>query len=871
MANKKENICFRHKNNNKHLYLRFFTYFFIFITLNLFASVCVGQSFDSVFVQHQDDSILSVLPHAHSNAIDSKVEYEAQDSIVFYVNKKKVIAYGDSKVTYETIELQSEFLELDIPSNEVFAKGLPDSTGTILGAPIYKDASDEFNADSLRYSFKSKQGLAFGIFTKQEDGYLHGGRTKIHDSKEIHIEHGKYTTCDAKHPHFHIELSKGIVVPDDKIVFGPAWLVLDEVPLPIVIPFGYFPIKKGRANGIIIPTVGEEYGKGFYFRNGGVYFGLGEYVDLKLTGDIYTLGSWRTNVSSNYVLRYKFSGNFDVGYSSLIMDEIRQSPSFSVRWTHTQDPKSMNNSNFSANVNYASVGYARQNTYDTEEFLNSSISSSIYYSKKITGTPFNFSTSFSHQQNNRDSTIYLTIPQISLSASSVAPFKRKQITTKERFYERITVSYSGSFQNKLSGAKLDSTFYTQQTLEKFQSGINHSIPISSSFTLLKHIHLSPFFNYTERWYNDKIVREWDADKPVHSAFDTTYGAVNETKIKEFSRVYNYAFGVSSQTKIYGMYQFRGTFIKAVRHIVTPSVSYTMAPDFSSARYGYYAHYYNEDKSETVKYSYFEKGIFGIPVGQRQSAISFSLNNNVEAKIKSKNDTVTGYTKVKIIESLSLSGSYNFAADSLRMSYIQLAGYTTLFKRARINYSSTFDPYALGSTMQNNRKQTVRTNSYMLDSYGTLWRKTDESLRTGINYTFGPIQENSEKEKNGMYDYWDVPWNLTVGYNISVPRKYYYNYANQLDSVSTKVQQDLSLSGKISLTKKWNVTVSTGWDFQEKAISYTTLDFYRDLHCWHMAFNWIPLGERQRWEFVIRVNADMLKDLKYEMKGQTNYF
>ena len=859
----------RYKNSNKHLYLHSFKYFFAFLTLISCFLNSFGQSTDSLKLQKHNDTITS--KPSNNKAIEAKVVYESEDSIVFDVSLQRVKTFGNSKVSYETIDLESDFIELRLSKNEIFAKGLPDSVGTIIGAPKYKDASDSFDADSMKYNFKSKQGLAFGIYTKQEDGYLHGGRTKIHANKEIHIQHGKYTTCDEKCPHFYIELTKGKVIPNDKILFGPAWLVIDEIPIPIVIPFGYFPIKKGRSNGIIIPTVGEERSKGFYFRNMGLYFGVGDYFDVKLTGDVYTLGSWRSNLSSNYVLRYKFTGNIDVGYSSLVADEIRQNPTFNIKWTHSQDPKSMNNASFSANVNYGSVGYARQNTYDRNEYLNNSISSSIFYSKKITGTPLNFSTSLYHQQNNRDSTIYLTLPQFTLSASSITPFRRKKQKGKEQFYERITVSYTGNFQNKLAGAKMDSSFYTKQTWDSFQSGFSHAIPVSTSFSLLKRINVAPSFNYTERWYTEKIIKYWDDTKPIVSANGTTYGGVIEKTVQEFNRVYNYSYGVSCNTKLYGMYQFQNPQIKAIRHIITPSVGFFMSPDFSDSKYNYYSSYKKNAAGDIATYSYFEKGIFGIPGSQRQNTLSFSINNNVEAKIRDKNDTITGFSKVKIIESLSASGSYNFAADSLGMSLIQIGGYTTLAKRIRINYSATFDPYALGLKQQNSSKQVVRTNSYMLDKYGTLWRKTDESWRTGISYTFGPIKQENTPKHSGEYTYWNVPWNLNVGYNISVPRKYYYNYNNELDSVSQKIQQDLSLNGTLSLSKKWNINFATGWDFKEKALSYTSIDIYRDLHCWNMKFNWIPLGERQRWEFILRVNADMLKDLKYEMKSQTNYF
>ncbi|MBO4778705.1 MAG: LPS-assembly protein LptD, partial [Bacteroidales bacterium] len=724
------------------------------------------------------------------SGLDSPVTYSSQDSIVFQISGNSVQTYGDGKVKYENIDLESEYIELNVVKREVFAKGLPDSTNEVKGSPVYKDASESFDADSMRYNFDSKKGLAFGIYTQQDEAYLHGGRTKIHDNKEIHIQHGKYTTCDDKDPHFYVEMTKAKIVVDDKIVFGPAWVVVDEIPIPVVLPFGYFPIKKGRSNGIIIPTIGEESTKGFYFRNGGVYFGISEYVDFKWLADVYSLGSWRTTLSSNYKVRYRFNGNFSVTYASLVSNEIRQAPTFNVKWSHSQTQKSPYSPNFSANVNYGSAGYAKQNTYSTSEYLNNQVSSNIYLSKKFAGTPLAISASLSHSQNNIDSTITLTLPQLRLTASTFTPLKRKHAVGKERFYEKIAVSYTGEMQNKLVNAKLDSNFYRKETLDLFQSGINHSIPVSASFKLFKYITVSPSFNYQERWYTTKLKKEWDDDYIQYTKTDTIIGGVRIDTLSEFNRVYNYSLGVSANTKIYGMYRFRGQALKAIRHVVTPTVSYVITPDFSSDKYGYYGKYVKNSNGDEALYSYYEKGIYGVPSSQKQSSISFSLGNNVEAKVRSKTDTVTGTKKIKLIENLSLSGSYNFAADSLKMSLISLSGYSTILNRFTVRYSATFDPYAIGVKESDNGSRTqVRVNNYMIDKYGSLWRKTQDQWATSLSYTFGPINDKDDNLNlpvDEMYSYWDVPWNLSVSYSLSIPRKYYYDYNNQLDSVSNNV-------------------------------------------------------------------------------------
>lgn len=845
------------------------TYFFIVL--------CVCSSILHLHAQEQSDTFtidslgIVVAPKKSSQAIDAKVVYSSVDSIIFDVQQKKVIAFGASEIQYDDITLDAYFVELDLPMSEIFAKGTRDTLHNKLGYPRYRDASDVFDADSMKYNFRTRRGVAYGIITQQDDAFLHGGKTKIHDDKAIHIQHGKYTTCDAEEPHFHVFITRGKVMPNDKIIFGPAWLVIDEIPIPLVIPFGFFPNKKGQTNGIIFPSFGEETGKGFYAREFGVYLGFSDYVDFRLTSDYYTLGSWRSHMRSQYAKRYTFTGSLDVSYASLVLDETRQPSQFNVRWSHTQDPRSMSGGSFTASVNYGSVGFARQNTMDHEEFLNNRISSTISYSKRFTGTPFGVSSSLLHSQNNLDSTINLTLPQLTLSMSSVTPFANRSPGAKQRFYNRVTVSYSGSFQNKLSNAKLDSSFYSRATLEAFEYAVNHQIPVSTSIPLLRFFTLSPSFNYQERWYFEKIERSWDDTKQVVVGADTTYGGVEQQIIPEFNRVYNYSMGAGLSTKIYGMYQFRSRYLRAMRHVITPQISYRYSPDFSDEKYGYYATYQSSADGTMSQYSHFSNMLYGQPGTSRQSAIDVSIGNNIEAKIRDVSDTVTGTKKIKLIERLTISGSYNFAADSLNMSLIRVSGNTRLFQRLDVQYSSTLDPYVLMARESGNTTSLVRANSYMLDSYNTLWRKTEERWQTSAGYTFGPIPNKEKMPTTSEFDYWDVPWSLRLSYSLSVPRQYYYNEFNQLDSVQTNIVQTLGINGSFSLTKNWNISYRTGWDFTNKGLSYTTLNIYRDLHCWQMTFNWVPLGDRQRWDFTIRVKADMLKDLKLDMRSSSQYF
>ncbi len=824
---------------------------------------------DSVSV----DTIIKPQSSNNSKAIESQVLYSSEDSIVFDISTKEVFTYGSGNVKYDDINLSSEIIRLDLERSEVFAKGSLDSLNNEIGMPVYKDATETFDSDSIKYNFRTKQGLVYGVKTQQDEGYLHGEKTKMHENREIHIHQGKYTTCDADCPHFYLKITKGKFIPNDKLLFGPAWLVVDEIPIPIVLPFGFFPNKKGRTNGILFPTVGEEINKGFYFRDFGFYFGFSDYFDIRITGDVYTLGSWRSSVQSNYVSRYKFNGNVELSYASLVLDEMRQSPQFQVRWSHSQNPKTMGGANFSASVNYSTVGFNSQNSDDADEIFNNEIGSSISFSKKFNGTPFSFSTTVSHNQNNSDSTIYLTLPDMRLSMSSITPFKAKK--GKQRFYNKISLSYTGNFKNKLSGAKLDSTFYTKETFNAFQKAINHTIPVSTSMTILKYFTLSPSFNYQERWYFEKLKREWDDEAERIENGDTLLGNVVETREQGFNRVYNYSASVSLRTNIYGNYEFRSRHLKAIRHVITPTVSYQWTPDFSDEKYGYYSDYKKNEAGDISRYSYYEDGMFGVPSSYKQNNISFSIRSNLEAKVRDAKDTVTGFKKIKLIENLTVSGSYNFALDSNNLSLIKVSGSTNLFEKLRLSYSSTLDPYAL-IRKDENSTETVRSSNYLVDKYGRLWRKTDDKWAASLSYTFSSKKDGkTDAERKEMYrlpyEYWDVPWKLNLSYTLSVPRTRYFNYVNELDSISTNLKNSLELKFDFQLTDKWDIGFKTGWDLVENEITHKTLSITRDLHCWQMSFNYNDFGYRKFWDFTIRVKADMLSDLKYNMRSADPYF
>jgi len=847
------------------------TYFFTIFGLLLIIPSLKAQD---TIVEPKDSLRIDTIKHVRSTVpkkskeIEAKVTYSSVDSIVFNVADKKVITYGDGKILYETIDLQSEYIALNIADNEVFAKGIKDSLMQDFGSPKYKDDSESFDADSMKYNFKSKQGLAYGIKTQQDEGYLHGGKTKIHNNKEIHIQHGKYTTCDADCPHFYLEISKGKVIPNDKIIFGPSWLVIDQIPIPIVLPFGFFPNKKGRANGIILPSLGEDYNKGFYFKNMGFYWGLNDYVDMKLTGDIYTLGSWRSNLRTRYKVKYKFDGSVDIGYSSIVLDELRQAPQFNVRWSHSQDAKSMSGGRFNASVDYGSQGYSRQNSFDEDEYLKSEVGSNISYSKSFTGTPIRLSANFAHRQNNKDSTISLTLPSVKLTANSMTPFSNIKSGSKSRFYNKISINYSSAFDNKLASAKMDSTLYTSETLDAFEKTINHTASVGTSIKFLKYINISPSASYREDWYFEKTDFEFDEFDVYDTSKNAYIGGIDTILYSEFNRVYTYNANVRFTTNIYGLYQYKSRYLKAIRHHLAPSVSYNIAPNFTDSKYGYYSYVQTNDDGDSLLYSHYDKSLSN----SKSNILNFAINNSFEAKIRDRKDTVTGFKKVQLLK-LNLSTSYDFEKDSNRLAPITIGGSSNLIKRMTIYYSATANPYALIKKEIDGGQENVVSNTYMLDKYNRVWRKNNENWSTSLKYTLGPQKDKSKVtvDDYGDYTYWDVPWSLSFNYSIRLKRNFYYNYYNEIDSVINNPTQTLGADFSLSLTPKWNIKAKTSWDFDEKQISFARISLNRDLHCWQMAFNWTAFGPQKGWNFSLRVKSDMLKDIKYEMQSTNTYF
>ena len=828
-------------------------------------------------------------PKISPNALKYRVDFNAQDSLHFDMRDQKVFMYKDAVIKYDDINLQSNFVQMDFKRTEVFASGMEDSTGNVVGQPIFKQGDSEFRSRTMRYNYETKKGLISNVMTQDGEGTIRGEVVKKMPNNETNIRGGSYSTCpQCENRDYEFRYFKSKVIPDKRIVTGPAYLVIEEVPTPLFLPFGFFPIRKGQHSGIILPTWGESANRGFYFENGGYYWAINDYVDFKLVGDIYTRGSWAIKPSTRYKKRYKYSGNFDFTYAINIIGEknqpdYRRDRDYQIRWRHQQDPKARPNSSFTANVNIRSRKSNYYNPTTAQDYLSNTFQSSIAYQTSFSGKYF-LTLNGSHSQNTQTGLMTLTLPEISFNMNRMYPFRKKTATGKTRWYEDISVNYTSNFKNTVTIE--DSLLFQPDTWNKMQNGIKHSVPISSSVKLLKYFTWTNSINLNDRMYFRTIEKNW-SDDTLFVDNDTIVGYVIEDTIPGFSNEIDGSFSSSVSTKLYGMYQFGKNFpVRAIRHVITPQVSFIYTPDFGDPSWGYYKSYYNPRLDKDVQYSIYEGGIYGSPPGAKSGRVSFSLSNNLEMKVRSRKDTVTGTKKIKLIDNFSIQTSYDLAKDSLRWSALKLSGRTTLFKGFDIRYSSNWDPYILDST------GTYNLNQFEWNVNRRLLRLDQTSWDFSANFRLSPdlFKKKGEKEEpdrqeelrqiaedneltdelesiyNNYDDYidWEIKWNLNFTYNF----RYTTNivYANQVktDKQETLVQT-LGVSGDFNITPKWKIGFRTGWDFESAELSYTSINIYRDLHCFEMRFNWIPIGGRQSWNFALNVKASMLKDLKLQKK------
>jgi len=798
---------------------------------------------------------IPVIKKKNNNAIDFPIDYHAGDSTVFDAKNRKVYLYGDSFIHYKEMELTAGFIEVDLENNLLYAYGVSDSAGNVTLKPHFKENEEEFTADTIRYNVKTKIGKIKNVKTKQGEGYLHMNDSKRQSNGNICMKGGKYTTCDSDHPHFYIYLTKAKVIPNDKIVSGRAYMVIEDIPIPAPqLPFGFFPNNKKQTSGILIPEYGEEDNRGFFLKNGGYYFAISDYMDLQLRGDIYSLGSWAVNNQTRYKRNYRYNGNLLLSYSFLQFGEkdlseiqgmYNASKMYSIRWSHKQDPKARPNSNFSANVDISSSAYDKFQAYGNNRFNNTK-QSSISYSKIFANSPFSFSANLRHSQNNNDSIMNLSLPEMSMNMSRIYPLKKKIRVGKTRFYEKIGVSYTSNFKNMIT-ARQDSLF-EQRTLDNMKNGINNSIPVSTSMKFLKNFTFNPSFNYTNRMYFDKLYKSWSDS--IYNAEDSVYSSGMVTQTEDgFYMLHDYNFNASLTTKIYGMFTFKSEKIKAIRHVMTPNISYRYQPSFD--RY-YDTYIYNASGMEK-EYSYWENSLYGAPTRYKAQLLTFSLGNNVEMKVKSNSDTVKTDKKITIFENLSASSSYNFLAyekDSLYLSPIRIEGRTNI-KTLNINFGGTIDPYALDEI--NNKVIPV----YEMDQTGKIGRLTEARISAGFTLRSKKTDKDKKKAEQLPADYldyyvdFDIPWNISFS----------YSYSYRKPKMEKDIIQTLNITGDINITPKWKVSASSGYNFVDGEFSSTTITIHRDLHCWEMRFNWVPFGFYRSYNFQISAKSSMLQDLK----------
>lgn len=836
--------------------------------------------------------------------LDNPVDFSSQDSIRMEGTNKAYL-YGQGKVTYGNIKLDAEQIDMDINKSMVYAVGRVDSTGEVIGLPVFDDHGQTYESKTMTYNFDTGRGYITDVITQQGEGYLTGGQTKKVGDNVFYTQDGKYTTCDDhEHPHFYMQLTKAKIRPGKDIVTGPAYMVLAGLPLPLAVPFGYFPFSEKYSSGVIFPTFGDDYNRGFYLSNGGYYFAFNDNIDMALTGEVYTKGSWGIQARSAYVKRYRYNGSFSASYLKTILGD-KGSADYSVQtnmqllWTHSQDTKANPNFNFSASVNFTTSGYSRNdlNSYYNSAFTENTKSSSINATWRPAGTKWNISANMNVSQRTQDSTLSVGFPSLTASYSQFFPFKRKNAVGKEKWYEKIKMSYSGQFNNSLTAKQ--NVFFKKSLIKDWSNGFRHSIPISATFQAFKYFNVTPSINLTDRMYTTKVKRMWDPNAAAE-VMDTSYS---------FYNILDFTASMSFDTKVYGFYRpwkIFGDKVKMIRHVITPTISFSANPDFSSPMWGAYGEYERPDATGQMtktRYSMFPGSLFGVPGQGRSGTITYSLANNLEMKVRSDNDSIDGEVedkKVSLIENLQLSQSYNLAADSLRFSNINSSVMLRLTKNFNLNLQAVWDVYTYALNSAGNP---VRVNKLRLTEGKGLGKLS--STGTSFSYTFnnntfkrnkdgkknnkkkgnsdsngdedtgdmpGDNRSNNNNNSNNSQDggvdsdgylKWAFPWSLSVNYSVNYS---YGDFNKEKMEYNGRITQNLSFTGSIKPTPNWDFTFSCSYDFDAKKIAYMNCNISRNLHCFVMTASFIPVGPYKSYNFHIAVSSSLLSDLKYDKRS-----
>lgn len=831
--------------------------------------------------------------------LDNIVDMTCVDSMIM-IGRSLSYMYGDGQVTYGKLKLTAAEIKMNLDDNTVYAFGAVDSTGEVIGKPVFEDGGDQYSTDDMSYNFKTKRGFINNVITQQGEGYLTGGQTKKTDDDYYYVQNGRYTTCDDHEcPHFYFQLTRAKVKPKSNIVTGPAYLVVAGLPLPLAVPFGYFPFTDKYASGIIVPTFGEDWNRGFYLSDGGYYFAINDNIDLALTGEIYTKGSWGLSAQSTYTKRYKFSGNFSINYLTTItgdkgMADYSKMTNFQILWSHSQDAKANPNMTFSASVNFTTSGYTRNalNSYYSSSFTENTKSSTVNMTYRFPNSKWSLSTTMNIAQRTQDSTLSVSFPNLTITMSQTYPFKRKKAIGDERWYEKIRMSYSGQFQNSLT-AKQD-VFFQKSLIKDWRNGMRHSVPISATFNMLKYVNITPSVNLTDRMYTTKINRHWDEEASKEVA-DTAYG---------FYNVWDFQTSVSMSTKIYGFFQplpFLGDKVKMIRHVLTPTVSFTYSPDFSSPWFGYYGTYeYPNAQGNMVTrtYSKFQNSLYGVPGTGKTGTVNFSLANNLEMKVKT-NDSI-GEKKISLIENFTVSQSYNFAADSMNWSNINTSLLLRLTKNFNLNLNATWDVYtyqlnsagnpvrvniprwkagkglarlqstgtSFSYTFNNDtfKKKTNKRKDDSDNSEGTIENRDRNNHRRRQSQT-GSVGEKDEQEyDDDGYAHWSFPWSLTINYSINYG---YGTFNKKKMEYDGRIMQNLSFSGNVRPTENWNFSFSASYNFETHKLAYMNCNISRDLHCFTMSASIIPVGPYKSYNFHIAIKSSLLSDVKYDKRSSVS--
>lgn len=854
-----------------------------------------------------DDSIrLDSINRKKSGALDAPVTFSSEDSMVYDAKSKVARLYGNSNVKYQNMDLSSDRIQMSLDSSLVRATGTADSTGAISGTPVFTMGQDKYESDTMAFNFKTKKGFIYNVYTEQEDGYLSSQHSKRDSSGVLYLEHGRYTTCDQPHPDFYIALSRAKVRPGKDVVFGPAYLVVADVPLPLAIPYGFFPFTKSYSSGFIRPSYGDESSRGFYLRDGGYYFAMSDKWDLKLLGEIYTKGSWGLSVASNYRKRYRYNGSFFFSYQNTKngdkgMPDYTEQTSFKLQWSHRQDPKSNPFSSLSASVNFASTSYERNNLnsmYNPQSYTQSLRTSSVNWSTSFSSLGMTISGSANLSQNMIDSTVSLTLPDLNISVSRFYPFKRKHMAGKERWYEKISMSYTGQFSNSID-TKEDKLFKSN-LIKDWRNAFQHNIPINANFTLFNYININPSFNFTDRMYSNKVMKSWDEQAQTERA-DTTYG---------FYNVYNWSMSIGASTKMYGFWvpskKIFGDKIQAIRHVLTPQVTFSYAPDCGSRYYETYQKTDADGNVSLVEYSPFENGLFNVPSRGKTGSVTFDLSNNIEMKVKSDKDS-TGYKKLSIIDELGFNMGYNMAAKEKPWSDLTVRLRLKWWKNYTFNLNAVFATYAYDLD-DNGRPYVSNHTEYSKGRFGRF-----QGLSQNISFTLNPEKlkkwfgggddeedateddNNTEDDDTGIesnvdddmvngqngarkknagkaetdadgYMKFSMPWSLTFGYGITMRENTSGKFNTKTMRYPYAFTQTLNFSGNIRISDGWNISFSSGYDFENHDLSMTTASLSRDLHCFNMSCS-VVLAPYTSYNFSFRCNAATLTDaLKYDKRS-----